>query len=271
MESIHQLWTEMQHLIINYVPRLIYALLTLIIGFYAIKIFMKYIRKVFQRTRMEVSLQKFLDSLLSVILKIVLVLTFASMLGIEATSIVAMLGAMALAVGLALQGSLANFAGGVLILMFKPFKINDVIEAQGVIGRVDAIQVFNTVIKTADNKTIFIPNGALANGNITNFTMEGNRRVDMMFGIGYGDDITRAKEVLAQVVARDERILPDPATQIVVHTLGDSSVNIAVRVWCAAGEFWNVFFDLQEKVKMAFDAEGISIPFPQHDVHIIQK
>ena len=197
-------------------------------------------------------------------------ISVASMIGIETTSFIAILGAAGLAIGLALQGSLGNFAGGVLVLLFKPFKVGDFIDAQGVAGTVSEIQIFNTIIKTPDNKVIIVPNGAVYNGVITNFSKEATRRVDFVFGIGYGDDIKKAKEVIARLVDADERAMKDPAPTIVVSELADSSVNISCRVWVNASDYWGVFFDLTENVKLTFDAEGISIPFPQQDVHMHQ-
>ena len=175
-------------------------------------------------------------------------------------------------VGLALQGSLGNFAGGVLILMFKPFKVGDVIDAQGFLGSVTGIQIFNTIIHTPDNKKIIIPNGALSSGPITNYSAEEKRRVDLLFGIGYGDDIKKAKVILSKIIAEDSRIVNDPAEPfIAVKELADSSVNIVVRVWANAGDYWGIYFDMQEKVKLTFDKENISIPFPQRDVHMFQE
>ena len=271
MENINFDLTKITQFLVDYGPPLIYALLTLFVGLWIIRIIGRSINKAFERSHVEASLKKFLGSLINILLKILLLITVASMLGIEATSFIAILGAMGLAVGLALQGSLANFAGGVLILLFKPFKVGDVIDAQGFIGKVDAIHVLNTVMKTFDNKTIFIPNGALANGSITNFTTEDTRRVDMTFGIGYGDDIKQAKSVLNKLIQEDQRILKDPEPVVVVSELGESSVNFTVRVWSAAADYWGIYFDMQEKVKLAFDQSGISIPFPQRDVHIYQK
>ena len=166
---------------------------------------------------------------------------------------------------------MSNFAGGVLILLLKPFKVGDTVEAQGFLGKVDKIQIFNTIMKTFDNKMIFIPNGTLSNGNITNYSQEPIRRVDMTFGIGYGDDIKKTKEVLSRLVKEDSRILAEPAPLIAVSSLGDSSVNFAFKVWCDTAEYWNVYFDMQEKVKLTFDQENISIPFPQTDVHLFKE
>ncbi|RMF64063.1 MAG: mechanosensitive ion channel family protein [Calditrichaeota bacterium] len=256
-------------LAMGYGPKLVLAIVTLIVGLWVIRVVSKVLRRGLERSKVELSLQRFLGSLLSIILKVLLFISVASMIGIETTSFVAILGAAGLAVGLALQGSLANFAGGVLILLFKPYKVGDYIDAQGVSGTVHSIQVFHTVLKTPDNKTIIVPNGAISNGIITNFSAENQRRVDMAFGIGYEDDIQKAKKVLWQLVESDERILKEPAPVVVLSELADSSVNFAVRVWCKASDYWGIYFDMQERVKLAFDEHGLSIPYPQQDVHII--
>jgi len=258
-------------LVMEYGPKLILAIVVLIIGMWIIKGIKKLITKAMDKGKVDVSLQRFLISLIIITFKVLLLISVASMVGIATTSFVAILGAATFAVGLALQGSLSNFAGGVLILLLKPFKVGDVIEAQGFVGKVDAIQIFNTTVKTFDNKMIYIPNGSLSNGNITNYSQEPIRRVDMTFGIGYGDDIKKAKDVLAKIVTADSRILKDPAPLIAVSNLGDSSVDFAVKVWCDTAEYWNVYFDMQENVKITFDKEGISIPFPQTDVHFFKE
>jgi len=268
MEEVNVLAQKGMELLLEFGPKVIYALLTLVIGLWIIRIVIRSLKKAMEKSNMDASLGKFLGSFFSILLKILLLITVATMLGIEATSFIAMLGAAGLAVGLALQGSLSNFAGGVLILVFKPFKVGDFIDAQGFLGSVDSIQVLNTVLKTPDNKTIIIPNGSLANGTITNFTTEPTRRVDMAFGIGYGDDIAKAKEVLRRLVDADQRILKEPEPVIVVTGLGESSVDFAVRAWSNASDYWGIYFDMQEKVKLTFDAQGISIPFPQRDVHV---
>lgn len=258
-------------LVMEYGPKLILAILVLIIGMWIIKGIKKLVTKAMQKGQVEISLQKFLISMVTVLLKVLLLISVASMVGIATTSFIAILGAATFALGLALQGSLSNFAGGVLILLLKPFKVGDVIEAQGFVGKVHGIQIFNTSMKTFDNKMIYIPNGSLSNGSITNYSQEPVRRVDMTFGIGYGDDIKKAKEVLERLVKEDTRILKDPAPLIAVSSLGDSSVNFALKVWCDTAEYWNVYFDMQEKVKLTFDQENISIPFPQTDVHLFKE
>jgi small conductance mechanosensitive channel len=273
-EQMNFLQSNLQQLYnfaLDFGPKLLGAVITLIIGLWIIKFIVKIANKGMKRANLDLSLQRFLSSFIGVILKILLFISVASMIGIATTSFIAILGAAGLAVGLALQGSLANFAGGVLILLFKPFKVGDFIDAQGYMGTVHSIQIFTTVLKTPDNKTIIIPNGPLSNGSLTNFSTEPQRRVDMSFGIGYDDDIAKAKEVLNRLVTEESRILKEPALQIVVGELGDSSVNFNVRVWCKAADYWGIYFDMQEKVKYAFDKEGISIPFPQRDIHLYQK
>jgi small conductance mechanosensitive channel len=258
-------------LVMLYVPKLLLALLVLFIGLWITKLVVKGLDKALIKTQTEESLRKFLKSLVGVLLKALLFISVFSMVGVATTSFVAILGAAGLAVGLSLQGSLSNFAGGVLLLIFKPFKVGDVIDTQGYLGKVDSIQIFNTILKTPDNKTIIIPNGAVSNGSITNFSTESQRRVDMTFGIGYNDDIQIARTVLKKIVEEDTRILKDPEPMIVISELGDSSVNFAVRVWCNSSDYWNIYFDMHEKVKLTFDKEGISIPFPQRDVHLYQE
>ena len=254
----------------EYGPQLLMAIVVLIIGMWIVNRVVRLTSKGMEKASVEPTLARFLGSLVSVGLKALLLISVASMIGIETTSFIAILGAAGLAIGLALQGSLGNFAGGVLVLLFKPFKVGDFIDAQGVAGTVSEIQIFNTIIKTPDNKVIIVPNGAVSNGVITNFSKEATRRVDFVFGIGYGDDIKKAKEVIARLVDADERAMKDPAPTIVVSELADSSVNISCRVWVNASDYWGVFFDLTENVKLTFDAEGISIPFPQQDVHMHQ-
>ncbi len=269
--DVQQLMEQGVNLLLEHGPGVLMAIITLLIGLWIIKIVIKLVLKSLSHAKVEESLSKFLCSLVGVLLKALLFVSVASMVGIETTSFIAILGAAGLAVGLALQGSLANFAGGVLILLFKPYKVGNFIDAQGVTGTVKEIQVFNTILKTPDNKIIIVPNGSISNGIITNFSAESTRRVDMTFGVGYDDDIQKAKQVLQSLVNADERIFKDPEPQIVVAELADCSVNFAVRVWANASDYWGIFFDMQEKVKETFDKEKISIPFPQRDVHIYNQ
>jgi len=252
---------------IEYGPKFILAILTLVIGLWLIKRFVTTTKNHFI-SKADPTLGSFIGSLLSALLKGVLLIAVASMVGIETTSFIAVLGAAGLAVGLALQGSLANFAGGVLILMFKPFKVGDLIEAQGHIGTVKDIQIFNTVLNTADNRIVIIPNGPLSNSSMVNINQELTRRVDLAFGIGYSDDIDKAKSILQTLADEDSRVLKDPEAMIVVSELADSSVNFTVRLWVNTADYWGVYFCMHEAVKKAFDKEGISIPFPQQDVHM---
>jgi small conductance mechanosensitive channel len=268
MESIDALWQKFYDAIVTFGPRLIGALITLIIGWWIINIILNVLRKKFEKSNMEPSLRGFLNSMIDILLKIMLLISVAGMLGVAMTSFIAVLGAAGLAVGMALSGTLQNFAGGVMLLLFKPFKTGDYITAQGHSGTVNEIQIFNTILKTPDNVTIIIPNGGLATNSMVNYSTEKRRRVDFLFGIGYGDDVDKAKAVLRKLIDDDKRILQDPKPFIAVKELGDSSVNILVRAWAEASDYWAIFFDMHEKVYKTFDKEGINIPFPQMDVHM---
>ncbi|MEM7405659.1 MAG: mechanosensitive ion channel domain-containing protein [Pseudomonadota bacterium] len=252
----------------QYGPNLLLAVVVLVVGLWIINRVCALLRRSLEKAQTDATLAGFISSLSNILLKALLLISVASMVGIETTSFIAVLGAAGLAVGLALQGSLANFAGGALVLMFRPYKVGDFIEAQGVSGVVAEIQIFNTILRTGDNKRVIVPNGPLSNGIITNFSTEQTRRVDFVFGIGYDDDIAKAKAVLLRIVDEDDRILGDPAPVVVVSELADSSVNFTVRAWVNAADYWGVFFDTTEKVKLVFDQEGLSIPYPQQDVHM---
>jgi len=267
-EIIVQKITDMT---IQYLPKVLLAVVTLIIGFWIAKILTKILHKALEKAKVEVTLLKFLTNIISIMLKVLVIISVATMVGIQMTSFIAIMGAMAFAIGLAFQGSLSNFSGGILIILLKPFKSGDFIEAQGYMGTVDSIQIFHTVLKTVDNKKIIIPNGPLSNGNIVNFTAQDTRRNDWVFGIGYGDDFEKAKRLILDILEADERVLKDPAPFVRVGELANSSVNITVRSWVVLADYWDVHFDVIEKVKKSFDKNGISIPFPQTDVHIIQK
>lgn len=256
---------------IAYAPKLILAIVTLIIGLWIVNRVIAGLGKMLAKGGTEQTLQKFLANLASVILKGLLFISVASMVGIETTSFIAILGAAGLAIGLALQGSLANFAGGVLILMFRPYRVGDFIETNGHMGSVKSIEIFNTVMTTGDNKTIIIPNGAVSNNPITNFSMQDTRRVDIDFGISYDDDLRIGKDVLIKLIEADERIHSDPAPMVVISSLGDSCVNITTRSWVDSGNYWPVYFDLMENSKLALEAAGLSIPYPQQDVHMHQQ
>ena len=262
------MWDSLQAQFNLYAPKLVLALVVLVVGWWLVGMALRLIKLVLGKREIDAGVISFLGSLAGIGLKAALLVSVASMLGIATTSFVALIGAAGLAVGLALQGSLANFAGGVLILLFKPFRVGDVIEAQGFIGAVKEIQIFNTILKTPDNKTIIIPNGALSNNAMTNYSTEETRRVDMTFGVSYTDDLDKVKATLEDLVAADARILKDPVHQIVLAELADSSVNFYVRVWGKGSDYWGIYFDMQEAVKKTFDARSISIPFPQRDVHL---
>ncbi len=251
----------------SYGPKLLLAIVTLFVGLWMIRLVHKGVDRGMDRAKVEPTLQRFLLSLTSVILKGLLFVSVITMIGVETTSVIAMLGAAGLAIGLALQGSLGNFAGGVLILFFKPFKVGDVIEAQGHLGRVHEIQIFNTILKTLDNQRVVIPNGLLSNDCIKNVFAEPTRRVDLTFGVSYEDDVAKVRRVLEEVVAADQRILSDPVHDIFMSAHADSSINFLVRVWVDTNDYWPVYFGTIEAVKLAFDREDITIPFPQRDVH----
>jgi small conductance mechanosensitive channel len=247
------------------------AILVIVIGLPVIRVLTGALSRFMNKRNIDASLKPFLLSLFKNILRVLLIVTALSMLGVEMTSFVAIIGAAGLAVGLALQGTLQNFAGGVIILLLRPFKTGDYIEGGGEAGTVKEIRIFNTILNTPDNVRVMVPNGKLSNDNIKNYSAENTRRVDMVFGIGYSDDIKKAKDLLEKIVTSDERVLKDPAPQIVVGELGDSSVNFNVRPWVKGPDYWDVYFDMHQKVKEEFDANGISIPFPQRDVHLIQE
>ncbi len=268
MENIQE---KILELVISYGPKFMGAILVLIVGWQVISWFSEWLRRLLKKKKVDMSLQPFLHSMISILLKTLLIISTMGMVGIQMTSFIAILGALALAIGLALSGTLQNFAGGVIVLLFKPFKVGDFITAQGYSGTVHEIQIFNTVLKTPQNVTIVIPNGGLATNSLSNFSAEPRRRADWSFGIAYGDDFDKAKAVLLQLLEEDERCLKDPQPFIAIGELGDSSVNITVRAWANAGDFWGLFFDMNEKVYKAFAKEGINIPFPQMDVHLHQQ
>lgn len=253
-----------------YIPRLVLALVVLIVGMWLINRVIKLMDLALIRAELDSSLASFLHSLAALSLKVLLLISVASMVGIATTSFVAVLGAAGLAIGLALQGSLANFAGGVLILLFKPFRVGDYIEAQGVSGSVQKIEIFSTLIHTPDNKVIIVPNGHLSNDIITNYSRASTRRADFVFGIGYDDDIELAKRLIRELITADPRIHNDPEPLIAVAELAPSSVNLTVRVWVESTDLSSVRYALLEQVKLSFDANQISIPYPQQEVHITQ-
>ena len=263
-----QKWIDKgSEIIIEYTPKMLAAIAIWIIGAFVIKQVLRALKKLMLVRNYDESLQKFLLNLLRWVLKIVLIIVVLGTLGIETTSFAAILAAAGLAIGLALQGSLANFAGGVLIMLFKPFKIGDLIEAQGQVGVVKEIQIFTTKLTGLSNREIIIPNGSLSNGNIINFSTEGTRRVDLVFGVGYESDIKKTKAVLMSVLTANPKVLQTPEPTVNVLELADSSINFAVRPWCKAEDYWAVYFETTEQTKEALDAAGIDIPYP-HSVEI---
>ena len=252
---------------VEFGPKLIGAILIYIVGSWVIKKLMKVLRKGMTAQEYDKSLQKFLLSLAKWALTIFLIITVISMLGVETTSFAALIAAAGLAIGLALQGSLSNFAGGVLLIIFKPYKIGDLIEAQDTLGVVKEIEIFTTKLVTPDNKLAIVPNGAMANGNIVNYTAEGKMRVDTVIGVGYDEDIKKTKEVLMEVLTSNPKVLQDPAPSVNVMELADSSVNFAVRPYCKPEDYWDVYFGTYENSKIALDKAGIEIPYP-HSVEI---
>ena len=259
-----------QSLWASYGPRAIAVVLTLVLGWLAVKIVTRVVRGAMTRAKVDVTLVSFLGNVTYLGLMTLVVISTLGKLNVPTTSFVAVIGAAGLAVGFALQGSLGNFASGVLLIIFRPFRAGDYIEAAGIGGVVEDIHVFATKLRTPDNKAVIVPNSAITGGNITNYTAKGTRRVDLVFGIGYGDDIRKAKEILESILKNDARVLKDPEPTVAVLELGESSVNLAVRPWVKTEDYWNVLFDVTERVKLEFDAQGVSIPFPQRDVHLIQ-
>ena len=248
--------------------RIALAIAILVIGFWIAKAMGRAVERILISRKADQSLIGFMRSLTSIGLKALVVVTAISQLGVEMTSFVALLGAAGLAIGMAFSGTLSNFAGGVMILLFKPFKVGDYVHMQGEEGSVKEVLIFNTILTTLDNKVIILANGAVANGTITNFTKAKKRRVDWEFGIAYGDDLKQAKLLLSRFMDEDSRILKDEGNLIGLGALGDSSVNITVRAWVETEDYWNVFFAMNERVYNEFGAAGLSIPFPQMDVHL---
>ena len=263
--------TKAYELLTLYGIRVIAAIAILIVGRWVAKAVRNFLNRQMSKHGVDPTLNKFVTSLTYVALLAFVIIAALNKLGIQTASFIAVLGAAGLAVGLALQGSLSNFAAGVLMIIFKPFKAGDFIEGGGTSGTVEEIQIFTTQLNTPDNKTVIVPNSKMLGDNITNYSTKGTRRVDLIFGIGYNDDIDKARSVIKSVIEKDSRVAKDPRPEIVLSELADSSVNFSVRVWTSADDYWDVYFDTNEKVKKAFDTEKISIPFPQRDIHIIER
>lgn len=244
------------------------AIAVLILGRWVAKGLTGFTEKIMNKRQVDPTVVSFVANMTYIGLLVFVVLAALGQLGIQTTSFIAVIGAAGLAIGLALQGSLSNFAAGFLMIIFRPFKVGDFIEGAGVAGTVEKIQIFTTQLKTPDNKTIIIPNAKLSGDNIVNFSAKGTRRVDMVFGIGYGDDMDKARKIITDVIDNDPRVLKDPPPKIAVLALGDSSVDFAVRPWVKVSDYWDLWFDVTETIKKRFDADGVSIPFPQRDVHV---
>jgi small conductance mechanosensitive channel len=270
LDKIDFIFKKGIELIFLHGPRLLGSLVVLLVGLYFAKLLEKISGKMMRKSKVEESLLYFVKGLIGALLKTLVVLTFLGMVGVEVTSFVALLGAVGLAVGMALSGTLQNFAGGVIILLFKPFKVGDLIEGHSHLGRVKEIRIFVTVLLTPENKTVIIPNGPLSNNDIVNYNTEGKRRVDLMMGISYNASIKKAREVLLEVMNEHPKILKDPKPFVGVYELGDNSVNLAVRSYALPKDYWDVYFEINEAGKEALDEANIEIPFPQMDLHVKQ-
>jgi small conductance mechanosensitive channel len=266
--DLQQLVTDFLKSAGEYSLRILAAVAILVIGRWLARMLTRTLQRLLERRNVDVALRSFATSLVFWLMIAFIIVAALSKLGIETTSFVALLGAAGLAVGLALQGSLSNFAAGVLIIMFRPFRIGDYVEAGGTAGVVKEITILTTIMFTPDNKKIIIPNSAIMAGTITNYSANETRRLDLVFGVGYSDDLDKVQKVLEEIVASDPRCLKDPAPTIGVLAHADSSIKFAVRPWVRTADYWDLHFDLHKKVKQRFDAEGISIPFPQSDVHL---
>lgn len=263
-------WDQVMEVAVQWGILLGKAVAVFIVGRIIAKLILKIITRMLKRSQMDEMLVSFVRSISNAFLMLIIVIAALNVLGVDTTSLIAVLASAGLAIGLALQDSMKNFASGVLLLVFKPFVRGDYVDAAGTEGVVQDINLFSTVMLKLDNREVIIPNGTIWGNVITNYTAQENRRVDMVFGIGYGDDIHKARSVIEQVLSGEDRILADPAPDIVVAELGDSSVNFYVRPWVKADDYWPVKFAITEGVKLAFDSQGVSIPFPQMDVHLDQ-
>ena len=269
VEDVSQLWLTVQDLATDWGIKVLAALAIFIIGRWVAKGIRRGVRRMMEKGGADPIIIGFVGSIVYIALLAFVVIAALGQLGIQTTSFIAILGAAGLAVGLALQGSLANFAAGFLMIIFRPFKVGDFVEAAGVAGVVKDMQIFTTTMKTGDNKTIIIPNAKISGDNIINYSAEENRRVDMTVGVAYDADLSKVRDVLNDIISKEERILSDPPPQVAVAELADSSVNFIVRVWTKSGDYWGVKFDATETIKNRFDEAGIGIPFPQRDIHIV--
>ena len=255
----------------TYSMKIVTAVLIFIIGKWVAQKLTRLFLKLLEKNKVDITLSRFLESIVYYTLLVGVMIAAAGQLGINTTSFIAIVGAAGLAIGLALKDSLSNFSSGVMLILFRPFQVTDFVTAGGVSGKVMRIDLFNTTLNTPDNQRVIVPNANITNGVITNVTANDTRRVDLVISIGYGDDISLTKQVLDRIVKADERVLETPAPTIAVSALADSSVNFVVRPWVKTEDYWKVYYDLTEKIKLTFDQEGISIPFPQQDVHLFQE
>ena len=257
-----------QSTVVDFAKNLVIALVIFYVGKMAIALVVRGLRKVMQKQGVDKTLETFICNLVRMALLVVVIIAAIGALGIQTTSFIAIFGAAGLAVGLALQGSLSNFAAGVLIVLFRPYRVGDFVEAAGISGVVEQVQILTTILKTGDNKQIIVPNSQIMDSIITNYSANDTRRVDMVVGVSYEDDLDKVRATLEELIAAEDRILDEPATTIAVSELADSSVNFVVRPWVKTSDYWGVMFDMTEAIKKRFDQEGISFPFPQQDVHL---
>lgn len=260
--------TLIQTMVIPWAVKIGVALAIFIVGRWIAKWITSMVRRVMTKANMDEMLVRFLGNIVYTVLLLAVVMAALDHLGIQTTSLLAVFGAAGLAIGLALKDSLGNFSSGVMLILFRPFKVGDFIEAGGTSGVVEEVRMFATMFRTGDNREVIVPNSQIYGGTIVNYSARDTRRIDMVFGIGYNDDIAKAKQIIEDIMRQDQRILADPAPAIALGELGDNSVNFNVRPWVNSGDYWPVRSDILEKVKLAFDANGISIPYPQRDVHI---
>ena len=272
-KSLSQLDIVIQNLIdsgISAGKHIIAAVVIFIVGRFLIKLINRLVASILQRRHIEISVQTFLSSLVNIILTILLIITVIGALGVNTTSFAALIASAGVAIGMALSGNLQNFAGGLIILLFKPYRVGDFIDVCGVQGTVSAVQIFHTILLTPDNKAVYLPNGSTSSSTITNYSREDKRRIEWTFGIDYGEDVGRARTAILSVITADARILPDPAPFVAVGSLSDSSVDIIVRVWVPTEEYWNVYFDMHQRVYETFNEQKINFPYPQQTVHLVQ-
>ncbi|MDJ0662146.1 MAG: mechanosensitive ion channel [Crocosphaera sp.] len=269
--NIEALVNKLQEWLVTFGMQLVAAIIILIIGIQVAKFSRKLVAKALEKTKVDLTVITFLSNVAYVTVLALVTVVVLGQVGVKTASLIAILGSAGIAVGLALQGSLSNIASGIMLVIFRPFRVGDYIEGGGTAGIVKEIQIFNTILTSPDNRRIFVPNSKFFDGSITNYSAEETRRIDLVFSIGYEDDIKKAKQLLTDILAEDARILKDPAPTIGLLELADSSVNFAVRPWVKQADYWDVFFSLQETVKQRFDEAGINIPFPQQDVHIHQS